>query len=62
MILRHGADGFYEIYDIDNNAILAGYRYRYGVLNRSARYTVPNRIGTRMRMAVASDTKLSSFV
>jgi hypothetical protein len=25
MILRHGADGFYEIYDIGNNAILAGY-------------------------------------
>jgi hypothetical protein len=26
MILRHGADGFYEIYDIGNNAILAGYQ------------------------------------
>jgi hypothetical protein len=26
MILRHGADGVYEIYDIGNNAILAGYR------------------------------------
>src|SRR5262245_20305414 len=25
MILRHGADGQYEIYDIGNNAILAGY-------------------------------------
>jgi hypothetical protein len=25
MVLRHGADGFYEIYDIGNNAILAGY-------------------------------------
>ena len=25
MILRHGADGFYEIYDIGSNAILAGY-------------------------------------
>src|SRR5262249_18218181 len=25
MILRHGADGLYEIYDIGNNAILAGY-------------------------------------
>jgi Ca2+-binding RTX toxin-like protein len=26
MILRHGADGLYEIYDIGNNAILAAYR------------------------------------
>jgi hypothetical protein len=26
MILRHGADGVYEIYDIGNNAILAGYQ------------------------------------
>jgi hypothetical protein len=26
MILRHGADGLYEIYDIGNNAILAGYQ------------------------------------
>jgi len=26
MILRHGADGLYEIYDIGGNAILAGYR------------------------------------
>src|SRR5262249_46892185 len=25
MILRRGSDGFYEIYDIGNNAILAGY-------------------------------------
>src|SRR2546430_10194338 len=25
MILRHGADGQYEIYDIGNNSILAGY-------------------------------------
>ena len=25
MILRHGADGQYEIYDIGNNPILAGY-------------------------------------
>jgi Subtilase family/RTX calcium-binding nonapeptide repeat (4 copies) len=25
MILRHGADGLYEIYDIGNNAILAGF-------------------------------------
>src|SRR5438132_717883 len=25
MILRHGSDGLYEIYDIGNNAILAGY-------------------------------------
>jgi hypothetical protein len=25
MVLRRGADGFYEIYDIGNNAILAGY-------------------------------------
>ena len=26
MILRHGADGQYEVYDIGNNAILAGYQ------------------------------------
>jgi hypothetical protein len=26
MILRHGADGLYEIYDLGNNAILAGYQ------------------------------------
>jgi hypothetical protein len=25
MILRHAVDGLYEIYDIGNNAILAGY-------------------------------------
>ena len=26
MILRHGADGFYEIYDIGNNSLLAAYQ------------------------------------
>jgi probable HAF family extracellular repeat protein len=25
MVLRHGADGFYEIYDIGNNSLLAAY-------------------------------------
>jgi hypothetical protein len=34
MILRHGADGKYEIYDIGNNTIPRG---RFGWLNLSTR-------------------------
>jgi probable HAF family extracellular repeat protein len=47
MILRHGSDGLYQIYDIGNNAILAAYSLgRVGTdwgLSRSAASTAPIR-------------------